>query len=42
VRGHDRLQPEAFVQLADQNEARVRGDARTLKRDFQKAVESEL
>jgi hypothetical protein len=38
----DRLQPEAFVQLADQHQAGVRGDARSLKRDLQKAVEGEL
>ena len=38
----DRLQPEAFIQLADQNEAGVRGDARTLKRDLQEPIESEL
>src|SRR5687768_18160029 len=41
VLGEDRLQPEAFVQLANQNQARVRGDARTLKRDLQKAVEGD-
>ena len=40
--GDDRLQPEAFVQLADQNQAGVRGDARSLKRDLQKPVEGEL
>ena len=42
VLGDDRLQPEAFVQLADQNQAGVRGDARSLKRDLQKPVEGEL
>jgi hypothetical protein len=42
VRGDDRLQPEAFIQLTDQNQAGVRGDARSLKRDLQKAVEGEL
>jgi hypothetical protein len=26
VLGDDRLQPEAFIQLADQNQAGVRGD----------------
>src|ERR1700687_675814 len=40
--GADRLQPEAFVQLADQNQAGVQIDARSLKRDLQKAVEGEL
>ena len=40
--GDDRLQAEAFIQLADQNQARVGGDARSLKRDFQKPVEREL
>ncbi len=40
--GDDSLQPEAFVQLTDQNEAGVRGDARSLKGDLQKAVEGEL
>ena len=38
VRGDDRLQPEAFVQLADQNQTGVRGDARSLKRDLQKPL----
>ena len=42
VLGEDRLQPEAFVQLADQYQDGVRGDARSLKRDLQKAVEGEL
>jgi hypothetical protein len=42
VLGDDRLQPEAFVQLTDQNEAGVRGGARSLKRDLQKPVECEL
>jgi hypothetical protein len=42
VLGHDRLQPEAFIQLADQNQAGVGGDARSLKRDLQEAVEGEL
>jgi hypothetical protein len=42
VLGEERLQPEAFVQLADQHQAGVRGDARSLKRDLQKAVEGEL
>ena len=36
------LQPQAFIQLAHQNEAGVRGDARSLERDFQKAIEREL
>jgi hypothetical protein len=34
--------PEALIQLADQNQAGIRGDARTLKRDLQKPVEREL
>jgi hypothetical protein len=42
VRGDDRLQPEAFIQLADQNQAGIGGDARSLKRHLQKPVESEL
>ena len=42
MRGDDRLQAEAFVQLADQHQPGVGRDARTLKRDFQKAVEGEL
>ena len=42
VLGDDRLQAEAFIQLADQNQAGVRGDARSLKRDLQKPVEREL
>jgi hypothetical protein len=42
VRGDDRLQPEAFVQLTDQNQAGVGGDMGSLKRDLQKAAESEL
>lgn len=40
--GDDRLKPEAFVQLADQNQTGIGGDARSLKRDLQKAVEGEL
>src|SRR5450759_1093131 len=42
VRGDDRLQTEALIQLADQNQAGIRGDARTLKRHLQKPVEREL
>jgi hypothetical protein len=42
VRGDDRPQPEAFVQFADQNQAGIRGDARSLKRNLQKPVEREL
>jgi hypothetical protein len=42
MRGDDRLQPEAFIQLADQNQASIGGDARSLKRHLQKPVESEL
>ena len=42
VLGDDRVQPEAFIQLADQNQAGVGGDARPLKRDLQKPVEREL
>jgi hypothetical protein len=42
VRGDDRLQPEAFIEFADQNQARIRGDARSLKRDLQQPVEREL
>ena len=36
------LQPETFIQLAHQNEAGVGGDARTLERDLEEAVEREL
>jgi hypothetical protein len=42
VRGDDPVQPEAFVQLADQNQAGIGGHARSLKRHLQKAVEGEL
>jgi hypothetical protein len=35
----DRLKPEAFVQFADQNQTGIGGDAGSLKRDLQKAVE---
>ncbi len=38
----DLLQPQAFIQLTDQNQARVGGDARPLERDLQEAVEREL
>jgi MmgE/PrpD C-terminal domain len=40
--GNDRLQPEPFIQLADQNETGIGGDARSLKRNLQKPVEDEL
>ena len=33
---------EAFIQLADEHQAGVRGDARSLKRDLQETVEGEL
>jgi hypothetical protein len=42
VRDDDRFQPEAFIQLADQNQAGVRGDTRSLKRNLQKPVKREL
>lgn len=42
VFGDDRPQPEAFVQLADQNQPGVRSDARSLKRHLQEPVEREL
>ena len=42
VLGDECLQPQAFIQLAHQNEAGVGGDARSVKRDFQEAVEREL
>ena len=42
VPGDDRLKPEAFVQLADQNQTGIGGDARSLERDLQKPVEGEL
>ena len=40
--GDECLQPQTFIQLAHQNEASVRSDARSLERDFQEAVEREL
>jgi hypothetical protein len=40
--GDDRLQSEPFIQLADDNQASVGRDARSLKRDLQKPVEGEL
>ena len=42
VFGDECLQPQAYIQLAHQNEAGVRGDARSLERDFQEALEREL
>ena len=36
------LQPQAFIQLAHENETGVGGDARSLERDLQKAIEHEL
>ncbi len=42
VRGDDRRQTEALIQLTHQDQAGVGGDARPLKRDLQKAVEREL
>jgi hypothetical protein len=42
VLSHDRLQAEAFIQLADQHQPGVRGDARSLKRHLQEPVEREL
>lgn len=42
VLGDECLQPEAFIQLTHQNEARVGSDARSLKHDLQKAIEREL
>ncbi len=36
------LQPQAFIQLAHQNETGVGRDPRSLERDLQKAVEREL
>ena len=38
----ERLQPQAFIQLAHQQETGVGRDARSLERDLQKAVEREL
>ena len=40
--GDECLQPQALIQLAHQNEAGVRGDARSLERDPQEAIEREL
>jgi len=42
MRGDDRPQPEAFIQLADQNQASIGGHARSLKRHLQEPVEGEL
>ena len=39
---NERLQSQAFIQLANQNETGIRGDARPLERDLQKAIEGEL
>ena len=35
-------QPQAFIQLAHQNETGIGGDARPLERDLQKTIECEL
>ena len=40
--GDECRQPQAFIQLAHQNETGVGGDARSVKRDLQKAIEREL
>ena len=42
MRSDNGLQAEAFIQLADQSQAGVGGDAGSLKRDLQKPVECEL
>jgi hypothetical protein len=42
VVGDEMLQPEALIQLADQNQPCVRRDMRALERDLQQAVEREL
>ena len=42
VLGDECLQPQAFIQLAHQNETGIGGDARPLERDLQKAIECEL
>ena len=42
VLGDECLQPQTFIQLAHQNEASVRSDARPLECDLQKAIEREL
>ena len=42
VLGDECRQPQAFIQLAHQNETGVGGDARPLERDLQKAIEGEL
>ena len=34
--------PQAFIQLAYQNETGIGGDARPLERDLQKTIECEL
>ena len=42
VLGDESLQPQTFIQLAHQNETGVGGDARSLERDLQEAIEREL
>ena len=42
VLGDERLQAQAFIQLANQNETGIGGDARPVERDLQKAIECEL
>ena len=42
VLGDEWRQPQAFIQLAHQNETGVGGDARPLECDLQKAIECEL
>ena len=42
MRDNDRFQPEAFIQLRDQNRASVRDDTRSLKCNLQKPVKREL
>ena len=39
---NERLQAQAFIQLANQDEAGVGRDARPVERDLQKAIEREL
>ena len=38
----ERLQPQAFIQLAYQDETGIGGDARPLERDLQKTIKCEL
>jgi len=42
VLGDEITEAQTFVQLAHQNQATIRGDARSLEIDLQRSVEQEL